>query len=64
MPGHSVIHVWCACGHVATIPQPPELGGLTRHQLLPRLKCAACGKRQAVDLRLGWTTESAPPAKP
>jgi hypothetical protein len=64
MRGHTIIHVWCACGRESRIPMRPELEGLLRNQLLPRLKCAGCGQRQAVDLRLGWEVETEPHSKP
>lgn len=59
MSGSPVLHVWCACGRESTIPARPEWERLTREQLLPRLKCGACGRKQATDMRRGWDVRKA-----
>jgi hypothetical protein len=53
--GHSILHLFCACGRNASVRSLPEWDRLVRDQLLRKFKCSACGKRP-VDMRRGWET--------
>lgn len=56
--GQQVLHLWCACKRVVTIPYRKEWEGLLRDALLARFRCTVCGQRP-VDLRRGW--DAGPP---
>lgn len=41
------IHIWCYCGHHATVALSRNIG---RDETLHRARCTACGRRRAKDL--------------
>lgn len=53
LPAMRLLYLFCACGHVGSVPWNDEWGWL-RDEILPRARCTACGRLGAEEMRLIW----------